>query len=526
MLVRAISERRDVAVRLALGARTATIVWQAILGSLLLSVTGGMLGLILAAISLRLGASLLPETLPRLSGIGLNWHLAGFAIGLSMLTGIVCGLAPAFAAIRTTVNETLKGGARTATSGAVHVRLRSALVIAEVAVALVLLATSGLLLKSFERMRQVDLGFRTDHTLAAAYALPRDQYGTQAAVDAFNLELENQLRQQPGIKSVGLTSKLPGSGTAGAVAFVAEGYLAPKGSSFDTGTMILVGGNYFEALGIPLIRGRRFDQADTPTGQLAVIVNRKLAEQSWPGQDPIGKHLRFGTPSLKSPWGTVVGEVADVAEGSPDLPSKQQFYLPMKQANEMAGEMGSSGNVVGNRGYIVVRTALPPEGMQNVLPAAVRSINPQLPLNHVQSMEYTITSSEVPRRFNTVLISSFAAMAILLAVLGIYSVLAFSVASRVQEMSIRIALGSQRHRIVRMVMASSAKLVIVGCAIGLGGALAASRLVRSFLFGVSAFDPLVMVEAAFVLLLLAFVASLVPAWRAASVDFMQALRSE
>jgi predicted permease len=526
MLVRAISERREVAVRLALGARTATIVWQAILESLLLSVPGGVVGLILAAISLRLGNSLLPETLPRLNAIGLNWPLAGFAIGLSVVTGIVCGLAPAFAASRISVNDTLKGGARTATSGAVHARLRSGLVIAEVAVALVLLATSGLLLKSFERMRQVDLGFRPDHTLAAAYALPRDQYGTQAAVDAFNLELENRLGQQPGVRSVGLTSKLPGSGTAGAVPFVAEGFVAAKESSFDTGTMILVEGDYFEALGISLVRGRWFSQADRPTGQFAVIVNRSLAQLSWPGQDPIGKRLRFGTPSLKSPWGTVVGEVADVAEGSPDLPSKQQFYLPMKQANEMAGEMGSSGNLLGNRGYIVVRTTIPPERMENVLSATVRSIDPQLPLTHVLSMEYTITSSEAPRRFNTVLISSFAAMAVLLAALGIYSVIAFSVASRVQEMSIRIALGSQRHRIVRMVMVSGARLVVVGCAIGLAGASAALRLVRSFLFGVSAFDPLVMAGAVFLLLLLALAASLVPAWRAASVDFMQALRSE
>jgi ABC-type antimicrobial peptide transport system permease subunit len=218
--------------------------------------------------------------------------------------------------------------------------------------------------------------------------------------------------------------------------------------------------------------------------------------------------------------------VADVTEGSPDLPSKQQFYLPMKQANEMAGEMGSSGAVLGKRGFIIVRTALPPERMENVLPATVRSIDPQLPLNHVQSMEDTISRSEAPRRFNTVLISSFAAMAVLLALLGIYSVIAFSVASRVQEMSIRIALGSQRHRIVRMVMVSGVKLVVVGCAIGLAGASAASRLVRSFLFGVSAFDPLVMAGAVSLFLLLALAASLAPAWRAASVDFMQALRSE
>jgi predicted permease len=526
MLVRSISGRRDVAVRLALGAGATTIVRQAILESLLLSVTGGVAGLILAATSLRAGASLLPGTLPRLNALELDWPLAGFAIGLSVVTGIVCGLVPAFAAFRTNVNDTLKGGARTATSGAIHTRLRSGLVVAEVAIALVLLATSGLLLKSFERMRQVDLGFRPDHTLAAAYTLPQDQYGTQAAVDAFNFELENRLGQQPGVKSVGEASKLPGSGNASGVPFVAEGYVAPEGSSFDTGTMILIQGNYFEALGIPLIRGRWFTQADRPAGQLAVIVNRRLAEQSWPGQDPIGKRLRFGTPSLRSPWGTVLGEVADVAEGSPDLPGKQQFYLPMKQANEMAGEMGSSGAVLGNRGFIVVRTALPPERMENVLSAIVRSIDPQLPLNHVQSMEYTIASSEAPRRFNTVLISLFAAMAVLLAVLGIYSVIAFSVASRVQEMSIRIALGSQRHRIIRMVLVSGAKLVVVGCVIGLAGAFAASRLVRSLLFGVSAFDPWVMAGAVSLLLLLALAASVVPAWRAASVDFMQALRSE
>jgi predicted permease len=526
MLLRAISGRRDVAVRLALGARAATIVWQPMLESLLLSVTGGLIGFVLAAISLRLGSSLLPETLPRLSALGLSWPLAGFAIGLSLLTGIVCALAPALVVTRTTVNETLKGGARTATPGAVHARLRSGLVISEVAVALVLLATTGLLLKSFERMREVDLGFRPDHTLAAAYALPKDQYGTQAAIDAFNLELQDRLRRQPGVKSVGMTSKLPGAGTAGTVPFVAEGYIPPKGASFDTGTMILVEGNYFDTLGIALERGRWFSLADTPEGQLAVIVNRRLAEQSWPGQDPIGKRIRFGTPSLKSPWGTVVGEVADVTEGSPDQPGKQQFYLPMKQANEMAGEMGSSGNLLGNRGYIVVRTALPPERMETVLPATVRAIDPQLPLNHVQSMEYTITSSEAPRRFNTVLISWLAAMAVLLAVMGIYSVISFSVASRVREMSIRIALGSQRHRIIRMVLVSGVKLGAAGCAIGLVGAFAASRLVRSLLFGVSPFDPLVMVGAAFVLLLLALVASLIPARRAAAVDFMQALRSE
>jgi predicted permease len=525
MLVRAISGRREVAVRLALGARAATIVWQAILESLVLSVTGGVVGLILAVIALRLGVSMLPETLPRVDEIGLDWSVVGFAIGLAVVTGIVCGLAPAFAAIRTGVNETLKESGRTGTSGTAHARLRSGLVIAETAVALVLLATSGLLLKSFEKMREVDLGFRPDHMLAAAYNLPQRQYGTQTAVDAFNFELQKRLEQQPGIKSVGMTSNLPATGGKGTVPFVAEGYV-PNGSSFDTGSMVLVEGDYFQAMGIPLMHGRWFTPGDKPGGQLVVIVNRRLAEQSWPGQNPIGKRLRFGTPSMKSPWGTVVGQVADVKEGSPDLPTKQQFYLPAKQAEEMAGDMGSPADLNGNRGYIALRTTLPAEKMENVLRATVRSIDPQLPLNHIQSMESTISISEAPRRFNTVLISSFAAIAVLLAVLGIYSVIAFSVALRLREMAIRMALGSQRLGIVRLVIMSGAKLVAVGCAIGLAGAFAALRLVRSFLFGVSAFDPGVLTGAVLLLLLLALAASLLPARRAASVDLTQALRAE
>ncbi len=227
-------------------------------------------------------------------------------------------MVPAFASIRTSANEALKGGTRTSTSGATHGRLRSGLVVVEIAVALLLLVTAGLLLKSFEKMREVDPGFRPDHTLAAAYNLPRNNYGTQAAVDTFNDELQRRIQQQPGVSSVGLTSRLPTSGGKGTIAFVAQDYVAPQGSSFDTGTMALVSGDYFRAMGIPLVRGRWFSDADKAGGELAVIVNRRLAEQSWPGQNPLGKRLRFGTPSMKSPWGTVIGEVADVKEGSPD----------------------------------------------------------------------------------------------------------------------------------------------------------------------------------------------------------------
>ncbi|MBB5338205.1 ABC transporter permease [Tunturiibacter gelidoferens] len=527
LLVRSIRRRREIAVRLALGASSSTLLWQAILESLVLSISGGIIGLLLAAIALRIGIQALPETLPRIDEIGLDWPVVAFALGLAVVTGVLCGLAPAFAAIRTSVNDTLKEGGRTGTSGGGHARLRSALVISEIAVALVLLAASGLLLRSFEKMRQVDLGFQPDHTLVANYSLPRKQYGTQTAVDEFDRELLSRLRSLPGVKSVGLTTFLPASGNNSSSAFVAEGHILPANAAgLDLGTSIAVDGDYFSAMGISLLHGRLFTSDDDATRQPIVIVNHMLAQQSWPNQNPIGKRFRLGTETMKTPWATVVGEVADVKENSPDLPLKQQYYMPVEQQEEMIGSLASPTDLNGNGGYIALRTSMAPEQMENLLRSTVHSIDPQLPLTQVQSMEHAISDSEAPRRFNTALISSFAAIAVLLAVLGIYSVIAFSVALRVQEMAIRMALGSQRAGIVRLIVTSGARLALLGCAIGLAGALAASRLLRSFLFGVSAFDPLVLTLATLSLLLLALGASLLPARRAASVDLTQALRSE
>jgi len=524
LLVRAIRRRREVAVRLALGARAAALLRQAVLESLVLSVTGGVLGLVLAAVTLRVGVRLLPETLPRVDEIGVDWAVVAFALGLALLTGAICGLAPAFAAMRTSVNDALKEGGRTGSAGGGHARLRSALVVTEIAIALVLLAASGLLLRSFEKMREVNLGFRPDHTLVAAYGLPQKQYSTQAQVNEFNEELLRRVQELPGVKSAGLTSFLPASGNNSNSAFQAEGYAAPKPGELDLATLVAVEGDYFTAMGIPLLRGREFTQADKEGSQLVVIVNHKLAEQSWPGQDPIGKRLRIGTEKMQTPWGTVVGEVADVKENSPDLPTKQQFYVTVRQTETFMGSLGNPGDLNGNGGYIAIRTAMAPEQMENVLRATVRSIDPQLPLTQVQTMEHAISDTEAPRRFNTALISSFAGAAVLLAVLGIYSVIAFSVALRVQEMAIRMALGSQRSGIMGLVVASGAKLALIGCAIGLAGAAACSHLLRSFLFGVSALDPLVLTLAAAFVMLLALVASLLPAQRAASIDPMKALR--
>jgi predicted permease len=526
MLVRAIRKQREIAVRLALGANTAALLRQTLLESLVLSVSGGLVGLALAALALRVGKSLLPESLPRISEIALNWNVVGFALLLAVATGLLCGLAPAFAALRTNVNGTLKEGGRSGSTGGGHARLRSTLVVAEIAIALVLLTASGLLLRSFEKMRSVDLGFTPQHVTTAAYSLPQKQYPTQPSVNAFNNELLRRLRELPGAQSAGLTSFLPATNSNNNQTFVAEGYLAPKGASMNLATVAQVIGDYLPAMGIPLLHGRFFTDADKAGAQLVVIVNRKFAQHYWPNQDPLGKRMRIGTPEMKTPWLVIVGEVADIKLSSPDEPSKEEYYLPVDQVEEGLGSLASPADLNGNGGYIVLRSTFPPEQMENALRATVRSIDPQLPLTQVQTMEEAVSESEAPRRFNTVLISSFAFAAVLLAVLGIYSVIAFSVASRVQEMAIRMALGSQRSGIMRLILISGAKLAAIGCVLGLLGAVADSALLRSLLFGVSPFDPVVLMLAAAAVLLLAVSASALPALRAASTDPVQALRGE
>ncbi len=527
LLVRAIRRRREIAVRLALGSSAATLLRQALLESLVLSVTGGIIGLIAAVVALRVGTNLLPETLPLIGSIGLDWVVAAFALALAIVTGVVSGVAPAFAAIRTSVNETLKEGGRTGTSGAGHARLRSGLVIAEIAVALVLLAASGLLLRSFEKMREADLGYRPDHTVVANYNLPRKQYSTQAAVDQFNQELIRRLQALPGAASVGLTSFLPANGIQGNSAITGEGYVPAKSGTLDLATPVQIEGDYFPAMGTPLLRGRLLTPADNAKGQLVLLVNHSLAEHFWPGENPIGKRMRLGTPEMQTPWAVVVGEVADVKEGSPDASPRLQYYGSIEQAENFVGSLGNPAtDLNGNGGYIVLRTSLPPELMENQIRSTVRSIDPQLPLTQLQTMEHAISDSEAPRRFNTVLISSFAAAALLLAILGIYSVIAFTVAMRVHEMAIRMALGSQRSSIAGLVLLSGLKLAAAGSIIGVAGAIAASRLLKTFVFGVSTLDPLVLVLAAVLVLMLAMAASLLPARRAASIDPMKALRAE
>ncbi len=527
LLVRVVRRRREVSVRLALGASGATVVRQSLVEVLLLSLGGGLMGLALAWIALRAGVSFLPETLPRINSIGLDWQVVAFAFGLVLLTACLCGLIPALAAARTKVSEALKEGGRTGSLGRGFARLRSALVIAELAVALVLLTASGLLLRSFEKVRSVDLGLRTDHMLTAHYNLPRQQYGTQASIDQFNLQLFDKLQATPGVQFVGWTSLLPVAGQDVRATFTPEGYIAPQGSGLNLAWASLVMGDYFRAAGIPLIRGREFTSADDDHSALVAIVNRTLAEHYWPGQDPIGKRLHRGpTEATTLPWVTVVGEIGDVKDLAADAPASNQVYFPVHQSKAGAGSFATPEMLVGNGGSIIVRSQQPPEQMVAGLRAVVHSIDLQLPLTQVESMEHVVEEGQAPRRFNTALISAFAAAAVLLALLGIYSVIAYSAAQRTQEMAIRLALGSQRAGVMRLILFSSARLGLLGCAIGALLALFATHFLRSLLFEVDPLDPIILTLAALSIFLLALAASTVPAYRAGRIEPSEALRAD
>jgi predicted permease len=378
-------------------------------------------------------------------------------------------------------------------------------------------------------MRQVDVGFRVDHTLSAYYVLPQKRYATQSAIDNLTDTLLRNLRQLPGVKAAGITSMLPATGGSGVIAGLAitvEGYVPQKSAGLNMAAVSLMQGDPFQALGIRLLRGRFFTESDKADSQLVAIVNRKLAEHFWPGQDPIGKRMRRGMAETPTPWLTVVGVVDDVKLGSPDGGATEQFYQPVTQQAISEGAFASARELTGTYGSIVLHTNLPPEQMENSFRAAVRSIDPQLPLIQMRTMEHVISDSEAPRLFNTALISAFAMIALLLAVLGIYSVIAFSVALREQEMAIRMALGCQRQGVLQLVLTAAAKLGAIGCLLGLLAAVAVSHLLRSLLFGVSPFDPLVLLLSAVIMLLFALAASALPAMRAAKIDPMIALRGD
>lgn len=514
MLVRAIRRRNEYAVRLAIGARAAAVIRDSLVEGLLLGGAGGLLGLGFATAAVRATLQLLPDSMPRIDSISIDAGVAAFAIALALLTGGLCSLMPAVAALRTNITESLKEGARV--SGATHAWMRSALVVAEVSIAMVLVTACGAFLRSLQKMEAVKPGFQADHVLAAGYQLPAQQYPTEASDEAFNRAIIDRLSSRPGIVAAAITSALPASGIYGGSGYTIEGESAATWK-LRFAMFSLTQGDYFRAMQIPLLEGRYFTADDRSNSLPVVIVNESMAKHRWPGQSALGRRLHAGGPTNPLPWGTVVGVVGNTKLGSRDESDRDQWYVPAEQSGTLNSSLDG--------GYIVLRSNAAPETLIRTLRRAVAEVDPLLALQPVETMKTVMSESEAPRRFNTGLITAFSIAALGLAITGIYAMVAFSVSQRRHEISIRMVLGSGRSGIVRLIFLSSARLAIAGCLLGVLGSLAVSRLLSSFLFDMSATDPLIYLGAMALMILMAIFASALPAFRAASADPIDALKT-
>ncbi len=521
LLARGTARQRELAIRMALGAGPQRVVSQLLVESVILGLAGGALGMLLALGATSALVRLVPRNLIRLDGIAVDGGILAFAVAISVLAGLAFGAAPAVFALHTNVNQKLKEGGRGTSTGRQHQRLRASFVIAQVALALMLLVGAGLLLRSLQRVLEVEPGFQPEHVITAALSLSPTQYSSDAQIDSFYTQLHDKLEAIPGVKAASLSNDLPLE-TQRESALTVDGYEPPKGGGMILTAFSFVVGDYFKTMGIPLVRGRFFTDDDNHENtQQLVIISQSIAQKYFAGRDPIGGRLKLGTRGGSLPWATVVGVVGNVKSFGLDEEALPHIYLLFLKRTTAELHGGGAQNLI-----MAVRTAEDPTAVTASMRNAVWSIDRQVPVTNVRTMEQVISESNVPRRFNMILVGFFAAIALLLAAVGLYGVMSYSVSQRTHEIGVRMTLGARRGDVRRMVLGSAITLVLVGVAIGLAGALATSRLLSSFLFEVRPSDPLTFVGVALVLALVAMAASMAPAIRATNVDPMIALRNE
>lgn len=526
-LVRAAGRRREFGVRLALGAARRAMLRQALTESLLLSAIGGLAGMALAVVLVHAASSILADFVPRLNEIAVNWPVVLLAVALTGFTGLLCGLAPALASMKAEVLDSLREGTHGAGHGRGQHRLRNALVVAEAALAMVLLVVAGLLLRSFAKMLATDAGIETTHVMTASLALPKQDYPKQEQVDAFYSELQRRLEAIPGVRSVGFSSNLPVIGRNSSRLFTPQGYVRKPNEGWSLASNYLVAGNYFDTLRIPLISGRYFDARDEqPGAPLAAIISQSFAQRYFAGKDPVGMHVKIGDSYDSSmPAITIVGVVGDIKVNHLDDEQMIQMYEPVAEAAADLGQLGDLIGVVGDL-RVVVRTAADPAALEVNFTKLVHQLDPLLAITDLQTMDEVVSSTESPRRFNTVILAVFAAVALLLSLLGIYGVLAYTVTERTREIAIRMALGATREDVLGRTIASALGLAAVGIAGGLIASTTLTRFLKSLLYGVQPLDAAAIVGATAVLLICAALAGWLPARRASAIEPMEALRSE
>jgi len=513
LLARAAARRKEISIRAALGAGRARLVRQFITESVLLAVLGGIAGLALALASLRLLIPFIPEEIHQAKDVSLDFTVVLFTFGVSALTGIIFGLVPAIQASRPDLNESLKDGARDSSSGT-QGRLRNLLVVSEVALALVLLAGAGLLINSFARLSQVDPGFRTENLLTMTVSLPATRYPDRDSRAAFFDRTLERISSLPGVESAGVVTNLPLTFRGNSNFFVIEGRPELPPDRMPLAVTRVVNPDYLRTMGISLAAGRGIESQDTRDSLPVAVITEATARIHWPGEDPIGKRMKMGRYDTPNPWLTVVGIARDVHQFDLTTEPWPQVYLPYTQHRSFAPR------------DIVIKTTRDPLQMTAAVRNAIWDIDRDQPVSNVSTMADIVSESLARQRFNTSLLAVFAFIAVLLAAVGIYGVMSYLVTERTREIGIRSALGADRGDILRMVVWQGFKLVGAGVVLGLAGALALSRVMTSLLYGVSATDPATFAIITAVIVFVALIANSVPAYRAAKIDPMEALRHE
>jgi putative ABC transport system permease protein len=512
LLARSVARGQEIAIRRALGADRLRLVRQFLTESVLLAMIGGLLGAFLAMWGVDVLVALSPGNIPRLDEVGLNWKVLAFTLSISLITGIVFGLLPALHATSPNLTETLKEGGRSSTEGLRGSRLRNSLVISEIAIALVLLVGAGLMIKSFTRLLDVDPGFRPERILTLELALPIAKYKENAQAVAFYDQLTGRVAAMPGVEAVGAVSTLPLSGGGDIITFLVEGRPASQpGQDVDAEYRITTPG-YFATMGVPLVRGEGFTDRHNANAPAVMLINETFARRYFPGEDPIGKRLNIGNPE-SSPWRTIIGIVRDVRHEGLDTEPYPQMYAPLAQTARRAMTL-------------TARTSSDPMSLVPAIRNELSALDKDQPLYNVRTMEQVLAASIARQRFQMMLIAVFACVGLVLASVGIYGVISYSVTQRTHEIGIRMALGARERDVLKMIVGQGMILTLIGVGAGLLVALALTRVMASLLYNVSATDPLTFIGVSLLLTVIALLACFIPARRAMKVDPMVALRYE
>ena len=512
MLARASARQKEVALRAALGASRWRVIQQLLVESLMLAVAGGVLGLVLSIWALKLLLGSIPIQLPFWMKFGLDLRVLAFTVGVTVLTGLLFGVIPALQTSRVDLNDTLKEGGRGSLTSTRN-RSRSLLVVSEIALSLVLLVGAGLMIQSFLRLRSVNVGLNPKGVMTVAVILPRMKYPEPPQREAFFKRLLERVSAIPGVESASATATLPLSGGGWGRSLTVEGFPVLSVGQAPMIQHTVVTPNYFRTMGIPLRSGRDFTPADTKGAPLVTIIDDRLARHYWPNESPLGKRIRFGPPEDNEPWHTIVGVVSSVRHQRMQEDTRESVYLPH-------GEISVNGM------SLVTRTSADPQTLVGAIRREVGQLDPDIPIKELATMEQVMAESIWQPRLYATLFAVFAGGALILAVIGIYGVMAYLVVTRTHEIGIRIALGATTRDVLKLIVGRGMKLTAVGVLIGVSGAYALTRLMRGLLFNISATDPITFVLISLLLTLAAFLACYIPARRATKVNPLVALRYE